>query len=101
MKRSPSSVKRNEKKEQYNESLKASEFHHQIAMFLRSSANDQDMRASMKRRSAVANARLLGVESLTNALRYLVQHAARFGLKIHLGIKNPTTEEIMDIRVLD
>ena len=41
-----------------------------ICSQLFTSANDEDIRSGVNRRSAVANARLIGIESCKNALKY-------------------------------
>ena len=68
MKRSPSSVKRESKVESTTSVPKSTEFYNQIGMFLKSSANDEDLRDGIKRRSTIAHARLVGMEALRNAL---------------------------------
>ena len=68
MKRSPSSVKRESQVESTSSVPKSAEFYNQIGMFLKSSANDKDLRDRIKRRSAIAHARLVGMEALKNAL---------------------------------
>jgi len=69
----------------FDETLKTSGFYHQIAMFLRSSANDEDIRSGVNRRSAVANARLIGIESCKNALKYQRKMASGQILLASLG----------------